>query len=411
MTAEEYRLEASKPSKVLISCFASELLHMIFQHLKPTEAASLRLVSSDFAQIGFHYLTSDVALIVKEDSFDRLLAISEHPILSRPVTALYYDTDLLRILGKPEWVDQLRTSSPCLVLRASYQSYQGYCVTQRHIINSNFYADKMTAALKGFPNLKTLKISCGGEGYGNTRNFNRAFGVHCLVYHETLKRELPQSSRGVGQIRALFQIVDQVGLQIETFECGTVSWKILRQRAVDFAAMKRVMRGVRDLNLSFSTNTDLDYGLRKASSESPNESAEYITQSGRVIDLVTSAAELKSLVVGFDNRELYIFDNTVGNFRWLSLVKVSFFGFSASEDDLIQFVERHASTLKDMSMANMNIHQGTWESFVGSMCKKVMLDRFRLARVFKVQGLGGAYERCAEDFSFPEEDPGASITS
>ena len=70
-------LQEATPSP--INKIPTELLHEMFTHLSPTEAANLRLVSKKSAEIGIEFILPEVHLIVKKDGFDHMLAIVEHP--------------------------------------------------------------------------------------------------------------------------------------------------------------------------------------------------------------------------------------------------------------------------------------------------------------------------------------------
>ena len=71
-----------------------EVLHMIFKYL-PGHVPKLRLLCKCFADIGLHYLLSSYHLIFKKSSFERLLEISEHPVLSKCVKSIFYEADVL----------------------------------------------------------------------------------------------------------------------------------------------------------------------------------------------------------------------------------------------------------------------------------------------------------------------------
>lgn len=80
----------------------SELLFMICVYLEPIDVAGVRLLNRTIAVVGLEYLVFQIHLIPKPDSFDRLLAVAEHPIASRYVTSLFYEADLLRTFRLPQ---------------------------------------------------------------------------------------------------------------------------------------------------------------------------------------------------------------------------------------------------------------------------------------------------------------------
>lgn len=76
---------------------APELLHMICIHLKCWEVPAFRLINRDCAAVGLEYLVPEIGLHLhrnsfKRHSFERLIAISSHPVMSRSVRELSYDS-------------------------------------------------------------------------------------------------------------------------------------------------------------------------------------------------------------------------------------------------------------------------------------------------------------------------------
>ena len=86
-----------------INKIPTELLHEMFTHLSPTEAANLRLISKKFAKIGIEFILPELHPIVKKDGFDNMLAIVEHPVIPKYVKSLYYEVDVLNNLDFEEW--------------------------------------------------------------------------------------------------------------------------------------------------------------------------------------------------------------------------------------------------------------------------------------------------------------------
>ena len=66
---------------------------MVFAYLEPKEAALFRWAGRVIAEIGLQYLTPKVCLRLREESYDRLSAIAEHPVASKCVVELEYETE------------------------------------------------------------------------------------------------------------------------------------------------------------------------------------------------------------------------------------------------------------------------------------------------------------------------------
>ena len=71
-----------------------EILHVILGSLEP-HVHRARLVSKVFAEIGIQHLVFVVHLVSKSSSFEQMLEISRHPIISQTVQFTFYEADML----------------------------------------------------------------------------------------------------------------------------------------------------------------------------------------------------------------------------------------------------------------------------------------------------------------------------
>ncbi len=188
----------TEPAKFPLNRMPAELVHMICSYLTPIEVASIRVVSSTIAAIGLEYIATTVTLTLKEDSFDRLLEIAHHPVISKYVYSLNYEHDFLVIFSQNEWKENITTpevmalyhpagrlraprapeinDSPrawrafnreCHVFKVenkygkkrldqAFSTYQKLCAEQGHAARSDFFSKKLTDALQDLPNLKSI---------------------------------------------------------------------------------------------------------------------------------------------------------------------------------------------------------------------------------------------------------------
>ena len=58
-----------------------EIIHMVFSYLEPQNVTNTRLVCRRFAQVGLYHLRSTYHLVFHKASFERLLEISQHPVV------------------------------------------------------------------------------------------------------------------------------------------------------------------------------------------------------------------------------------------------------------------------------------------------------------------------------------------
>ena len=104
----EIARNSDQTSEFPAHCLPSELIHMVFAYLEPKEAAVFRWAGRVVAEIGLHYLTPKVYLRLREESYDRLLAIAEHPIASKCVVELQYETEGLPLINNLDFDEYFR---------------------------------------------------------------------------------------------------------------------------------------------------------------------------------------------------------------------------------------------------------------------------------------------------------------
>lgn len=396
-----------------------ELLHMICIYLEPAEIAVIRLLDRNIAVVGLEHIVSQIHLIAQPDSFDRLLAVAEHPVANQYVTSIFYEADLLespRSLqpqdDRERWENSVvapnyagaslkKLPDPyfaavcdCLPrkyyrrspdngsnqqyytkreLQQAYKIYRSYCTEQRRMHESAVYEEAMVRAMKRLPHLTWIKISCGR---GMTNHFRAAFEAG-------LSENVALDYRVVGafQLSFLLSAADKAGLQIKHLVCG-----LLGQRFLDLCAlerldpMKRSIQHLRSLHLFFACipeETDPD------DRPNPNGSRSDGTESMR---FVTSASNLEVFSIRFDIAR-YIdppdLKHIVLDFHWSSLASATFAKMSTSPETLVGFCNRHASTLKDFSLTDINLHSGRWDSTFYEMRQRLNLNDMALGGLIR----------------------------
>lgn len=382
----------------------SELLHIICTHLKPTEIANLRLASRVVAPIGLQYLVPEVHLAVAEDSFKKLAAIARHPVVSKYVTSLFYEADTLQILSEEEWEEDVESSDyedrlrkvwdpryslrsnkgwrarvravPCHLytkqqLKEAFHKYQGFCDYQGRLYELD---RKITTAMRKFPNLKEIAVSA--QVWPRRQAFERAFapGI-CWQYREDTQ-DWPV---GLPQMRSLLLGAFRAGLKIERLHCKKVNWRILNQNNKTFEDMKRSVRHLQELCVTFSLGLE---GEEDRDGFFQIESCQKYLRNKRLKEFVTSAPDLERLEIGFVSNEpvnptklKYV----VGDFYWPSLKVVKFEMISANEKRLVRFFERHAGTINDLCIGGVVLLRGDWWSVLERMRLVLKLDSFKIS--------------------------------
>lgn len=191
-------LARTGPANFPLDRMPVELVRMICSYLTPTQVASIRFLNKTIAAIGLEYIATTVTLTLKEESFDRLLEIAHHPILSKHVQTLRYEHDFLTDLDQRVWEYQIRTPElesarnkeppgfgaserkwrafrrECRFtvsrkkygkkrLDQVYSTYQIHRAEQEHTRRSGFFIDKLAHGLQHLPNLRLIYMPTLGS--------------------------------------------------------------------------------------------------------------------------------------------------------------------------------------------------------------------------------------------------------
>ena len=378
----------------------NEILHQIFSLLHLREVANLRLACKAFSTIGLQYLAATIHLIFKPSSFEHLRQISEHPVLSQNVHTLFYEADSLedvysmkewkKNIIAPDWFNTLHSNpmpSPppdaskrekrayrrhiekvqaaprytysAGQLKNAYEEYQHLVWLQNHIRQYDYNSEMIREAMAKLPKLKTIELSLGCCLRVRSRKLEKAFAKGLSVAYG----DQGHGPCGVAQLRSLLVGASDAGLEIETLRCGVVQWMFFAERDLVFNKLKHAVRCLRTLELHITTLRDKDRDFEGFDHEEIHVCAEYLEASGRLRDFLISAPQLESLTIQFDCDSPMppaSLSDLVGDFSWHSLRLAALNMISTNEEELMDFYERHAKTLREIRIDTIHLDHGSW---------------------------------------------------
>ena len=402
-----------------------ELLHMICVYLEPMDVATIRLLDRTIAAVGLQYLVSDIHLIPEPASFDRFLSVAEHPVASRYVTSLFYEADLLNprfLLDRQSWEKSIARSDDAgpleevqdpyfalacdrlpkryirkpsanasshqqnytkRELQQAYQKYRSYCAEQHRMNESAVYEAAMVRAMKRLPHLSSIIMSCKR---GNTNQFRAAFEAGLsedVSLHSRMGHQL-----GVFQLRLLLSAADKANLGITRLVCGSIgqSFVHLHHSPERCDAMRRSLRNLRSLHLFLSHCPGASVGFSAINSLGTKA---VLFQNSHI---TTSAPDLETLSIRFEeDRPIDPPDlkHFVLDFHWWYLASATFAKMSTGFRTLVDFCDRHAGTLRELSLTDIHLYNGTWASTFYHMRQRLELNKMALAGV--IQSVAGDY--------------------
>ena len=376
---------------------------MIFAYLTPGEAANLRLLSKNMAAVGLHYLVPTVRLYLEEASFNKLRDIASHPVVSKHVCELVYEVDRLEPLSWEDWSRRIMgpeyivsgvrgfrsepeppgANASAATMQVYLQEVEIYMSTPTHqfsqeeihqewnqfrdayskqsrICHSRFPWGKLKDALIRLPKLRCVRMSSKNTMTRWLGGFTRRHGAS---WNENgLLRDAPRGAwkAGLYSTQNVLRALGRHNLPITTLCLDGLNWQFFAQDKRDFLITKQSFHHLKNLSIELIKRvTAIDEDLSITLHRYDCDALKRIEQRGRIPDLLRAAPDLETLRISFDLCGTTL-GHVVGVFHWRSLKAVELDAFETSEGDLIDFFSRHANSLHSVTLANIDLLDGTW---------------------------------------------------
>ena len=152
--------------------------------------------------------------------------------------------------------------------------------------------------------------------------------------------------------------------------------------------MKHAVRCLRTLEFYITTRCDEDPDSEELRDEEIALCEGYLEETGRLHDFITSAPQLENLTVHFDwdsPMPSASLSGLVGHFTWHSLRLASFNMISTTEEELMDFYERHAKTLREIRIESIDLGHGSWADIFGRIRDTLSLEKATVCGQFTVE--------------------------
>lgn len=376
-----------------IESLPNELYGKVCEQLETKDIAKLRLVSKHSSEVATPYFLSCVHLIFTTESFKTLYNISQHPVIRQHVTSILYEADTLEEQDRAEWeewvydADYLNRILPELVIRdgvevskeskhASYtkeqldrawDQYQVELKDQKDLRRRGCGTEMLRASIACLPKLKTFRMTLTEGLYNRSHYLIQALGAGLP---DASGKHLDLYASGVPQLQAVLLSMHNARIKLETFACGEVSWEFFQCSAKDWTAFAATLSQVRNFKLRLSTGKYID-----------ETGADFRTRWNLMncADLLSQAYDhLTKLEISLDPSEgpnfgLRLID-LVADHVWLRLSKVVLSGIETTEDELVEFLEKHRATLRKIRLGNICLTTGEWPHALPRMRSSIQLD-------------------------------------
>ena len=398
-----------------------EITRQICSLLSTSDLKSVRLTRKALADIGAEFLLPEVHLVYKRHSIVRLKKISLHPIFSQHVKSLFYEGDRLDYYvnrwyweedgvekswrarmperppqGAPEvdteafrtqlrkWMGSPKHSYTKPELKNGWLKYEALYKEQDKIQDRLMDHREISRAIMRFSKLDTLRLSinhglCKATPY-LIKSYEGALvmpaGEFYLKPHEAPGyRQFQSLMMGAAtperrDIKALkkrgISLPDTLDerkkvTELRVLHAASVSWFIFHAVSDSvLAEQHRCLTHLQDLKLLLNTGKE---NIREG--EELDKCAEALREKGKMRKWLTACRNLEKLHIEFNlmnsRHQATELRHIVGKYTWVNLREVTFGKFFAREDNLLNFFERHKSTLQCLTVNGLTIEgTGSW---------------------------------------------------
>ena len=379
----------------------TEIAKLIYDGIHLADKPRLRLVSRFWNDIVTPYLLEEPKLVFKQDSFDRLLNISKHPYFSKRVISLIYEPNTLRPRDRYDWEKFLhipyspediplpsgpnptqrdmrvyhRTLAKAKgqkqphskkMLDDAWSVYKELFEEQQNLRGREYCTDEIREILQNFPNLREIHMNHGwglwpGEGWvtGETKN------LYARALASTDVDDWTSEPSGVPHMRSVLLAIDKAGIRLEMFRIGFVSWKFLTSEALPLDTIRRVFAPLKLLELQISTGIG---------SEEKPECRAFLDDTDSLHDILSIASSVRDLYISFDFHKPCAPANCKNFYqstKWPFLTFMTLGGVAIEDKVWLAFLERHAQTLKHLTLDTIELSCGVWVDVMEKMQQSI----------------------------------------
>lgn len=403
-----------------------EILHLICEELSEDDMPALRLQCKYLCEIATRRFLRSVHVRFKKTSIESLLELSKHPILSRNVETVMYEPNMVEKKPREKWEEDTkvialshrvshvpsppkesaserewrlfhRTLRKVFTqeekaytqeeLDIAWPIYQRYLYEQDVMIDQDYASQDLLQAFQGFQNLTAIYINYGwGLWPGNTSVNPYEDGLCKAVGRGNSDDD---TARGLKETMPLLRKLSEADLGLRSLRIGSLNWRFFEEfedggeQPNIFGNMKKMVKSLEDFELVITTWTDIEAAddPEEYEDEEVSECREYL-ENGVLGRLLAAAPDLRKLAIAFDAYEIRCpidFKYLALDTHWPYLHTVSLDSVDAHEDDWMGFFERHATTIKHLSLNMIRLLEGDWADVLERMQQLLALKEMHFS--------------------------------
>lgn len=399
-------LEHQDPPLPSSTCYIErlppEIATLICYSINKGDVPNLRSVSKFWNSVATQFLPGNMNMVFKPESFQRLLDISRHPVISKQITSLYYEPNTLcEYVTQDDWEENIFDNSYMDDIQAipfpdaserELRAYRRNMTKIRERPRHNYSRSHLDKAYQEYTRMYGEQEDLRNNGYG-LREFSDAMSrlsnlSEICMNHGWAICQRPKDAKnafaaglsdaggdycGIPFMNSLLLAIYDTDIELRSLQLGDVDWKFLQQGDETLQRVKNTLRHLTTLQLAISTGID----------ESRNEIGveipicrEYLRNNNRLAEFLAAAPKLKHLAISFDWYRQFCpaeLSQVSGGTVWPCLLSIVLENIDATSEHLDGFFQQHALTLKHVTIATIVLLDGTWIDALEKMSRVLNL--------------------------------------
>ena len=358
----------------------------------------LRLVNKAFGMVAAEPLFSEIYIMFKSESFERVRKVSAHPSYAKLVRSIRYEPDCLEKyqhyshwvhdcplarqslsgIDPPRWPPEdqskqghirykkerleydARVDAATQWLRPQYNVHETARQDQKSIRQRDYNRGPLTDAMAQLSNLEQVVLNFQHGIMEQTKALTTTFPMT----GELIRAQVIGPPHGVPQLRSILLGAHDAGTKLKVLRCGKIDWRFFELPEMEMDNMKSALKHLTSLHIS------IHIGYMAAECHT-------FLKHHKICQFLSATKYLRSLNIQFDLFQCTEIQFCVCQNIWMFLSVVQLSCLNTSEDTLIIFLERHAGTLEDLTLCEINLVQGDWISALPRVRDAVKLRKFK----------------------------------
>ncbi|KAJ2988450.1 hypothetical protein NUW58_g3970 [Xylaria curta] len=362
----------------------SEIIYLVCSLLDVDDILNFRLVNKLFADIGATYMLPEVTFHMHQEEFDRLEAISLHPLFSKHVSSLTYFAETLDS-PKVAWRE---------FLMAEYRKYGDAVDEQDKLMAADKDLALLQKVLPRFPKLEALTMSASNLFYEGRYRTQRRKPFADLLGSGYMSGIHPEGKR---PLDALLVANVRAQCALKTLRAGSLHWRFFKRSEKELTRMFKPLANLTFIELSINVDP-ADERIHEGNSL---RKCQRVLAKGAIRKILKSMPHLQCLYVEILNLECdeqekgaTLRDIIEPGFRWSNLTELVLGGIAGNRIELMNALVLHKGTLRKLCLRDVTLASTSWRKLLPAIRKTLRLEHACIC--------GDIYGQCEDEVDIEE---------